>query len=154
MVAGGVHGWGACMVVEGDGVHDCRGMHGCRGACVVARGCAWLQGGHAWLWGACMVVGVWVVVGVMHGCGGCAWLWGACMVVGGMHGCGGHTWLRGWGDRGDMLLIRQDTVNERAVRILLECILVTKQVNIGGCCPLLQQKYHVLFPNRSCHHFL
>ena len=38
---------------------------------------------------------------------------GACMVV------GGHAWLRGGVRR-----IRQDTVNERAVRILLECILV------------------------------
>ena len=41
-------------------------------------------------------------------------VWGACVVA------GGHAWLRGGGVRG----IRQDTVNERAVRILLECILV------------------------------
>ena len=38
--------------------------------------------------------------------GGCAWLWGGC----------------GWG--GGMHRTRRDTVNERAVRILLECILV------------------------------
>ena len=78
--------------------------------CVVA-------GGHAWLRGD------------VHGCGGCAWLWGACIVggEGGMHGCregacmvaGGHAWL--WGD---MCGICRDTVNERAVRILLECILI------------------------------
>ena len=73
-------------------------MCGCRGACMVAGG--------------------------MHGCGG----WGACMVAGGhawqwrgVCGCGGHAWLQG-GMRG----IRQDTVNERVVPILLECILVLK----------------------------
>ena len=60
------------------------------------RGHAWLllQGGHAWL------------------------LQGACMVAprGGMHGCsGGHVW--------DMTRYR-DMINERAVHILLECILV------------------------------
>ena len=54
-----------------------------------------MAGGHAW-WVACMV-------GV---CGR-----GACM-AGGMHG-GGHAWK-----------ILRHTVNERAVRILLECILV------------------------------
>ena len=37
----------------------------------------------------------------------------ACMVV------GGHAWLQGGVHR-----IRPDTVNERAVHILLECILV------------------------------
>ena len=72
-------------------------------------------------WGACVVVGgmhgcgaACMVAGDMHGCGrvrvwlqrGCVWLWGACMVVGGVH------------------RIRRDTVNEREVRILLECILV------------------------------
>ena len=47
------------------------------------------------------------------------------MVVGGMHGwgcvcCGGgREWLQ---KRGGMRRIRQDTVNERAVRMLLECI--------------------------------
>ena len=49
--------------------------------------------------------------------GGChAWL------LGGMRVCGGgHVWLQG-----GMHRIRRDTVNERAVRILLECILVSK----------------------------
>ena len=57
--------------------------------------------------GACMVAGgVWL--GGVHGC------WGACMVA------RGHAWLPG-----GMHRIRQDTVNERAVRILLECILVS-----------------------------
>ena len=88
---------GACMVVGG--VPGCRGgVHGCRG------GTCMVVGGHVWLQGACMVAGG------MHGCGG------VCM-VGGMHGCGGCAW---WGGCG----IRWDTVNERAVRILLECILV------------------------------
>ena len=45
--------------------------------------------------------------GGICGCGGCAWL------EGGINGCGGG-----------MHGIRRDTVNERAVRILLECILV------------------------------
>ena len=62
------------------------------------RGCS---GGHMWLLrGACMVVPR-----------RCAWL------LGGMRGCsgGGHVW--------DTMRYG-DTVNERAVRILLECILV------------------------------
>ena len=46
--------------------------------------------------------------GGMHGCPG-----GACMVA-----LGGHAW--------DMMRYG-DTVNERAVRILLECILVNKR---------------------------
>ena len=41
-------------------------------------------------------------------------IWGACVVA------GGHAWLQG-----GMHRIRRDTVNERAVRILLECILVS-----------------------------
>ena len=48
--------------------------------------------------------------------GGRAWQ-GACVVVGVCRGvcvAGGHAWQ-----------IPRDTVNERAVRILLECILVT-----------------------------
>ena len=45
--------------------------------------------------------------------GGRAWLWG------GMHGCGGVCVIEG-----GMRRIRRDMVNERVVRILLECILV------------------------------
>ena len=72
------------------------------------RGCAW-WGGHAW-WGVCEVGGV-------HGgggrvAGGHAW-WG-CAWQGGM--CGMHT--PPWTDT-------TATVNDRAVCILLECILVT-----------------------------
>ena len=91
-------------------------MHGCGGGMhgflqgvymVVCGGCAWLRGG------SCMVAG------------------GACMVAGGMHGYRGacvvveDVWLGGvHGGRGDMRGIQRDTVNERVVRILLECILV------------------------------
>ena len=56
-----------------------------------------VAGGHAWLRGACVVVGG-MVVGGMHGCRGGVCGWG----LGGMHGCGGvcvvvgeHVWL--WG---------------------------------------------------------
>ena len=113
MVVGGMHGLGACVVV---------------GGCVVARG-------HVWLWGACMVVR-----GACMVARGCAWLLGACVVargcawlLGGMHDCQracvvarGHVWLLG----GGMHRIQQDTVNERAVHILLECILVVTCVHI------------------------
>ena len=48
-------------------------------------------GGHVWLWGACVVVGVCMVAGGVHCCGEHAWLWGACVVAGGdMHGCRRH----------------------------------------------------------------
>ena len=51
-------------------------MYGCWGACIVARGHAWLP--FAWLWGG----HVWF--------GGCAWLQGACMVAGGEGACMGY----------------------------------------------------------------
>ena len=64
-----------------------------RGVCMV--------GGHAWLWGvcmvaggACMVVGGCMVEGACVVAGGCAWL------QGGMHGCRGHAWLLGGGMHG------------------------------------------------------
>ena len=99
-------------------------MRGCRGVCMVA-------GGHAWLQGAC------VVAGGVHGCkgvGGMHGCRGVCMVVEGMRGWGG---MHGFGGAcvvvgacvvagGGMRGIRRDTVNERVVRILLECILVLK----------------------------
>ena len=121
MVAGGGHAW-----LLGD-MHGCGGggMHGCQGVgvCMVARGHAWLLGGMRGCWGAFMVAGG------MHGCrgtymgaGGHVWLlsgmcgsWGACIVVGGMRGT------------------QRDTVNEQAVRILLECILIINRI-IGGIC--------------------
>ena len=108
MVAPGGHAWllwGACMVAPG-GMHGCSwgSMHGCSQGGV--HGCS--QGGHAWLLpggvrgysgGVCMVAlgGVWLLQ------------WGACMVA-----PGGDVWnTTRYGD----------TVNEWAVRILLECIL-------------------------------
>ena len=88
-----------------------------RGACIVA------EEGHAWL------------LGGMCGCQGCVVAGGHACLPGGMRGCqgacmvagGGHVWLRGACIVGGMCVhgIRRDTVNERAVRILLECILVT-----------------------------
>ena len=110
-----MHGFsgGACMVAQG-------GVHGCSGGCLVA------PVGHVWLLqGACVVA-----LGGMHGCSG------------GMHGCSGgvcmvargHAWLLpggcvrllpGGGHAWDMTRYG-GTVNERAVRILLECILVTE----------------------------
>ena len=103
---GGMHGCsqGACMVAPGGSMHGCSGG-ACMvapGGCVVAPEGAWLlPGGHAWLlWGVCVVAPG-----------------GACMVApGGMHGClGGHAWDT---------TTHRGTVNEQAVRILLECILV------------------------------
>ena len=129
-------GGGACVVAPGGHVWLLPGgMRGCsRGGHAWLlpggmRGCS--QGGHAWLLpgGAC-VVAPW---GSMHSCswrgmcgccwGGHAWLlrgvhgccWGACMVA-----PGGCVW--------DMTRYG-DTINERAVRILLECILV-KQAGV------------------------
>ena len=95
---------------------------------MVAGGCAWLLGGMRGCWGGC------VVAGGMHGCWGacvvargtcvvargCAWLPGGHVwLPGGVCSCQGHVWLLG-----GMRRIRRDTVNERAVRIILECILV------------------------------
>ena len=119
-------GGGICVVAPREG------MCGCSGAvCMVALGgmCGCLGGMHGCS-GACMVA-----LGGMCGCSG-----GVCMVaLGGMHGCsggcvialGGHAWLLqggvccgcSWGGAWDTMRYR-DTVNERAVRILLECILV------------------------------
>ena len=124
-----------CLSVHRGEVCGCEGVKcGCRGcvwlwgACVVAgghvapRGCAWLPGGMHGCWGACMVAGGYVwLPGVCVVAGGHAWL------PGGVHGCPGeHAWLPGrhaWLP-GGVHRIRRDTVNERAVRILLECILV------------------------------
>ena len=136
-----VHGGGACVVALGGGW----------GACVVAPGGghAWLlqrdmcgcSGGHAWLlpMGVCGCS-----QGGVHGCSG-----GACMVAprgasrllwGGMCGCsqgvcgcsqGGHAWLLLGVCAWDTTRYG-DTVNERAVRILLECILVCHSFHSSG----------------------
>ena len=108
-------------------LHVCHSVH--RGGACGCRGHVWLLGGAGW--GACMVGGAcmrgcrgacMVVGGVQRACivaewG--AWLWGACVVVGGVCGCRGCAWLLG-----GMHRTRRDTVTERAVGILLECILV------------------------------
>ena len=150
---------GACMVVGGQcmvvckllgGMHGCWGdmygfqavVYGCQGACMVARRVhAWLQGGMhgcqgdmcgCWgcmhgCWGdmhscqgACMVAGehVWLPGG-MCSCWGFAWL------LGGMHSCQGACVVAGGGVHG----IQRDMVNEPAVRILLECILVRQTIH-------------------------
>ena len=74
--------------------------------------------------GACMAGGMWQ--GSMHGRGG-----EACVAGGDMHGKGGgRAWQWGVCGRGaawqggHAWQILRDMVNERAVRILLECILV------------------------------
>ena len=83
MVAGG-----ACMVarghvwLQGGTCVVVGGIHGCwEGMCCCQGGHAWLLGGVHGCWGACMVA-----KGGMYGCkgacvvaGGCAWLWGACI---------------------------------------------------------------------------
>ena len=83
------------MVALGEGVRGCSG-----------GGHVWLlPGGHAWLlWG-----------GGVCGCSG-----GVCMVAAGgcMRGCSGDTTCA-WDTTK-----YGDTINERAVHILLECILV------------------------------
>ena len=63
-------------------------------------------GGHVWWWGACVAGGGMCGWGV-HGSGVCV--------------AGGHVW---WG--GHAWQILRDMVNEQAVRILLQCILVTR----------------------------
>ena len=89
LLGGGMHGCRGCVWLGG--MCGCRGCMVVGGACVVARwhtwlqagmhGCqgrhGWLLGGHAWLWGVCVVAG------------GHAWLAGACVVA------GGHVWLLG-----------------------------------------------------------
>ena len=105
------------------------GVRGCsRGACMVALGgpCMVTLGGRAWL-----LQGVACVVAPegMHGCSR-----GACMVAPGgacMVAPRGHVWLLPGGCAWLLLggcawdtMRYGDTINERAVRILLECILV------------------------------
>ena len=106
----GGHVWllwvGAWLLLEG-------GMCGCSGgwACVVAWGVCMVAWGHAWL----LPGGVWLLWGGMHGC------LGGCVVV-----LGGHAWLL-LGGAWDTTRYG-DTINDRVVRILLECILVSLHV--------------------------
>ena len=140
----GMHGCsGGCVVAPGGmrgcswGVHRCYGGH----AWLLLGGHAWLlsggasvvaPGGHTWLlWGACVVAlgGACVVAAAGHAW----WLWGACMVaLGGVWLLPGvHVWLLLGGICGCSLggawdtTRYRDTINERAIRILLECILVS-----------------------------
>ena len=157
---GGIHGY---MVAPG-------GMHGCSlgghvrllqgGACVVALG------GHAWLlWGACVVAprGACVVaLGGVHGCsGGHGWLLRgghAWLLLGGMHGCSqGGVCVVAWGacmvaPRGGIVVALgaghawdttryRHTINEQAVRILLECIFVLFDVNYFTVSGFLHKTY-------------
>ena len=95
-------GGGACLGCAWQGVMHGIG-HAWQGAC--------MAGGHAWQGGVC---GRGMHGGGMHGRGG------LCMVGG--HVCGGGCACQG----GCVWQILQDTVNEWAVHILLECILVFK----------------------------
>ena len=114
---------GVCMVSGG---HVCckGGMCGCWGGAWLLGGMCGCVGGMCSCWGACMVGGcmiagghVWLA-GDMRGC------WGACMVAGSMRGCWGVCVVAG-----GVCRIQQDTVNEQAVCILLECILVSKHIS-------------------------
>ena len=80
---------------------------------VAPRGCAWLLPG-----GTCLVARGACVVAL----GGHAWLLGGHVWL--LRGRGGHAWLLRGGRAWDTTRYG-DTVNERAVRILLECILVS-----------------------------
>ena len=120
MVALGVCGclWGGVCGCSGESAWLLQGgMHGCSGG-----GDVWLLRGGMHGWGGCGCSGGCMVAprglcmvapGGMHGClggmRGCSW--------GGMHGC---SWV---GCAWDTTRYG-DTINERAVRILLECILV------------------------------
>ena len=81
--------------------------------------------GGAWPGGACEAGGAWQ--GGMHGAGVCGG-GGAYMAGRGHAWQGGHAWwwcVHGGGMRGRGQILRlRHTVNERTVRILLECILV------------------------------
>ena len=113
--SGGMHGFirgGACVVLFGGHAwFYSGGMHG------------FIQGGHAWFYsGVCMVLSgghAWFYLGgpcvVLFGGAMCGFIWGG--MCGFIRG-GGHAWFF------QFFRIQWDTVNERAVRILLECILV------------------------------
>ena len=101
---------GACMVAPRGHAWLLWGMHGCFGGmCGCSGGHAWLLGGHAWL----LRGHAWLLRGHAWLPGGHVWLLpGGCVL-----GCSGGRPVWDTTTHGD-------TVNERAVRILLECILV------------------------------
>ena len=114
--------WGACMVAPGGA-----GGH----AWFYSGGRAWLLlGEHAWLlgWGHAWFYSgghAWFYLGGMHG-----FIQGVCMVLFGGRAwfySGGHAWFF------QFFRIQWDTVNERAVRILLECILVNSCMLLCLC---------------------
>ena len=95
------------------------GMHG--------GGCVWwggVYGGHAWLgvcvWWECMHAGGMCGGGYMRG-GGHVWQGERACMVGSMHGRG-----HAWHTRSPPPYHKIQSVNEQAVHILLECILVFK----------------------------
>ena len=116
--------WGVCVFLFVGGCGFIRGaMHGF----IWGGGHVWFYlGGHAWFSSGGPVWfysggPVWFYSGGM-----CGFIQGACMVLfrGGVHGFSVFQFFR----------IQWDTVNERAVRILLECILVFEQECLSELC--------------------
>ena len=125
-------------------------MHGCsRGVYVVAPGGGGMRG---FIWGVCMVLfgGAWFYLGGVRGFireGMCGFIWGACMVLFGGHVwfcSGGHAWFF------QFFWIQSDKVNERAVHILLECILVTLKSSFSQAASMLEQMLHCLIDRSLC----
>ena len=156
-------GGGACVVAPG-GWHAWLLLGGCM---VALGGHAWLfwgggvhvySGGHAWL----LPGGVHGCLGGMHGCsrrvymvapgGMCGCSSGACVVAprGCVHGCsqGGvcgcsQGGVCGCSPGGAWDMMRYgDTINERVVHILLECILVVREFCcLSDQCFVFKDKY-------------
>ena len=135
---GGVRGsggraWlGACIVkrawmANGGGLRG-KGGHAWQRGCAWQKGGVWRRGGMHGEGGTCVAKGACVAKGEVRGGGGHVW-WrgacvvkGACMAKGAVHGEGGCAWAARPPPRVSYYEIR--SVNARAVRILLECILV------------------------------
>ena len=80
--------------------------------------------------------------------GGHAWQGGVCgrgMCMAGGHAWCGHVWKGGVCGRGHVWQILRDTVNERAVHILLECILVLVKFSLR-----ILKRSRKLFPENIC----
>ena len=120
VVLSGGHAW----FYYGGGMHGFipGGVHGFIRGCVrgfIQGACVVLLGGimRGFIWGACMILfggHAWFYLGGMHG-----FIWGACVVL-----FRGRAWFF------QFFRIQWDTVNEQAVRILLECILVQIWIQI------------------------